>query len=320
LVALLGACASTSKKGAEPVAAAASPDESAQSTEETSRDIEAELRELDVERAQEIVAELQANWPNRADDPLEHPKSLDDVEAILKRDQVTLFQGAIDYLNGVDQTELAPKDLLALYGQIELAWGESYVLLIEIMNGLRAHLETGLEAAPEESKSWMKDTIDDLRLRSEALKLLAVDHITVGTLKAKALIEAHPESYLGHRLLADYFRTVRDWENFDSAVSMVEETNPDSNGLLFLKAAAAFQRDRNLDLATELYDRALAKDPSFVRAQAHKLIIQGSLDGTHRELLALESLNPNHQFVYVAGEAIKRTHAAEASAPERGVN
>jgi tetratricopeptide (TPR) repeat protein len=248
-----------------------------------------------------------------AADPLAAPKSLDDVTAILKRDQVTLFAAAITWLGAQDS-----KDALALHGQIELAWGETYILLVEVIAQLRKELEsraTGLrtQGAPDDAAraklEWIESSSAELALRSAALKLVAIEHIAEGSEKAEALIERHPDSYLGYRLMADYYRTLRDWPKFDEMVARIAEINPKSNGLIFLRGAAAFQMSHDLPKATEQYHQALKNDPQFVRAQAHLLLIQSDLDATHRELLALEKLNPQHQLVVVAGEAIKRAWA-----------
>jgi tetratricopeptide (TPR) repeat protein len=234
--------------------------------------------------------------------------------AVLKTDQVTLFPGAIDYLK--DRTDL---DSLALYGQIELAWGETYMLLMEILMRVRddfaltaEQLEQSdaLDEVAKERLGWLYGSSEELALRIKALELVAIDHLSAGFDLAEQVMLNHADSYLGYRLAADYYRTLRDWENFELMRIAIEERNPESNGLMFLRAAAAMQAEGDRDKADDLYRKALAHDPHFVRAQVHLLIIQSDLEHTYRELLALEKLNPHHQFVALAGPAIKAAYAA----------
>lgn len=265
---------------------------------------------MDLARAKRIVAELEAQWPLREDHPLREPMALEDAEKILKSDQVRLFPFAVRYL---EQQE--GRDPLAMRGQIELAWGEAYMLLMEMLAGLRKDFtaaaedlgaRTDLGPEDEHHLAWLRDSLQGMETRIEAFKFVAVEHITTGSQVADEVLNQHPDNYLGYRLAADYYRTLRDWENFGEMVARIKQTNPKSNGLLFLLGAEALQAKQDRSAAESYYRKALANDPDFVRAQAHLLIIQSDLERTHAELLKLEALNPEHQFVALAGESIKR--------------
>jgi tetratricopeptide (TPR) repeat protein len=314
-----------SQPAQKPQAGAASPDSTAAATAEGQQpgaDAQAEptaaerLKNLDLEAATAIVAEIERYWPLDENDPLANPQSLEDVEAILKRDQVNLFARALAF-TAADSSF----DATVLSGQIELAWGENYMLLMEILLRVRDNFGTAADKLDAQAASaplsttdadrlaWLRGSADELALRIEALKLVSIDHIASGFAKAEEVIEQAPDNYLGYRLEADYYRILRDWENFNAMVAKIKETNKDSNGLLFLLGAAAFQTEHDRAKAEKYYREALAKDPAFVRAQAHLLIIQDQIDRTYAELVALEKLNPNHQFVAIAGDSIKQAYA-----------
>ena len=131
----------------------------------------------------------------------------------------------------------------------------------------------------------------------QLFQVLSLEHTSKGAELAHDVVNNYPESYLGYRLSADHRRMTRDWNKFDLMVSKIETTNPDSNGLVFLRAAAALQRHADLETAEELYRQALANDPQFVRAQAHLVMAQPDLAGIIREFKKLRRLNPNHQVI-----------------------
>lgn len=307
----LAGCASSTARAPDAAAPTASAPEPAVEPAET-KEVSPALEEgpMDIDRARRVVAELEAQWPLADDHPLRNPKTLDEAEQILKLDQVRLFPFAIEYLGSQQGA-----DALALRGQIELAWGEAYVLLMELLGMLKrdfAAQRDALEAlqspSPEDQQrlDWLIDNLRYMEPRMEAFKHVAIDHISKGSQVADQIIADKPESYLGYRLAADYYRTLRDWESFATMVEKIKETNPDSNGLLFLLGAASFQKEADLEAAEGYYRRALTNDPKFVRAQAHLVIIQSEIQRTHEELLALEALNPDHQFVVIAGDSIKK--------------
>jgi tetratricopeptide (TPR) repeat protein len=170
-------------------------------------------------------------------------------------------------------------------------------------------MQQAIRLGPEEEAYLERlQTLSDRIARVvEIFQVISLNHISEGAELATKLIEKFPDSYLGYRVAADHKRLIRDWDGFDLMVKKVESINPDSNGLVFLKGAAALQRDADHETAIEHYERALAKDPDFVRAQSHLVMAQTDLDGLVREYEKLEQLNPNHQMVQWMDAAIEIT-------------
>jgi len=267
--------------------------------------------EMTLEEALTVVDETQARWPLRADHPLGEPKTLEDVEKILKLDQVTLFARGIE----VAQAQGDAVEALALHGQIELAWAEAYMIMVEIMaklhGGFGGSIEKKVAVGQNEEAEDLREGRAQLERAGQAFTLLLVEHLKVGWEKASETIEKYPDSYLGYRVAADYHRLVNDWEAFDHAIAKIKERNPDSNGLRFLQGVgAALQGERDRGAADAFYRDALEHDPDFVRAQAHLLMVQSGPEETHRELLLLKEKNPDHQVVAWIGDRLETAYQA----------
>jgi hypothetical protein len=260
----------------------------------------AEDEPLDLERAEQLIAGVEASWPTNRDDPLWQPKTLDDGMQILKRDQATLFPAGVALARS-----LVGLEALALEAQLELAWGESYLVVMAVLQRLDEELGRVVKELPagagHADREWLDKTIHQNDRYAEALQLLSIAHLTVGSAKADEVMSAHPDSYLGYRLAADYYRTVRDWTRFEAMVARIETLNPKSNGLVFLRGAAAFARDRDVEAASSWFARALDSDRDFLRARAHLVMIQPDLARMMTELAALRAANPQHQLVRFCG-------------------
>jgi tetratricopeptide (TPR) repeat protein len=277
---------------------------------------------MSVEEAKSLVTGLEAaQAKNNAADPLRNPASMDDVLTILKRDQIDLFPAGVAFASkdqGV-QSE-------ALRAQIELAWGEAHLLLSELYlnaaSALRASLRTletrGLldifQKEDTDRIEQIKKTVAQCEQIAEALTITAAEHVAAGSKLSKAVIAKSPSEYIGYRLAADYYRMRQDWENFDVAVAKIEETKPDSIGLVFLKGAAALQRDGDEAKAVSLFQDALQKDPAFTRAQVQMLLAKKEPIGVYGEFEKLRTMNANHQIVVWAGEAITAAYQARVAA------
>jgi len=260
---------------------------------------------LTVEEVEVLIERIEASWPPPADDPLRSPASLGDVLTILKLDQVNLFQKAVDFATRHDGLEAS-----VLEAQIELAWGESYAILMEVLLALGQYVDRSTmhlqlkrrRTAAEETELEGLIALTDRTARVvEAFQLMMMDHNKKGKRLAGDVIAEHPDSYLGYRLAADYYRTVRAWPKFNEMIAKIEAIKPDSNGLVFLKAAAALQRDQDPQGAADLYREALDNDPQFVRAQAHLLMTHQEFAPMYAEFKKLRKLNPNHQVVQWVG-------------------
>jgi tetratricopeptide (TPR) repeat protein len=263
-------------------------------------------------RAQALVDQIEAGWPPPADDPLRHPRTLDDAMAILKLDQTNLFGAAVSVA-----AQNQGLEGLAVEAQLELAWGESYTMVIAVLQRLIWQLDQHSQSLAQNlalSETEARN-LESLRLLTQrtsglvqAFQLVWVVHVSRGMHLAREVMRRYPESYLGYRLAADYYRTTLEWERFEEMVAKAAERNPSSNGLRFLRGAAAFQRDADRDSAAGYYREALANDPNFVRAQAHLVVMQQDVDRLYEEFRVLEQKNPNHPLVRWAGGLIEVAH------------
>jgi len=181
-------------------------------------------------------------------------------------------------------------------------------------------------AAPAgEGGATLRDQAAAMTEVSEALMAMAEHRYAIGKALAEKVIAAAPDSYLGYRVAADYHRLQHQWEAFDQMVAKIEATNPDSNGLLFLRGAAAAQRDFDFRAASEFYRQALQRDPQFIRAQMALMLGQSEIAAVHAELQKLKALNPDHYLVRWTGAAIEADYqqwraeqAAAGAAPDGG--
>lgn len=282
---------------------------------------------MTVEEARNIVVSIEANWPLSDDHPLKQPASYGDAEKILKLDQVRLFPAGIAYIASQKGVEA-----LAMHGQIELAWGEAYIILVDVMGNLDRLYTSTADALQKKSETQsltdnetvrleeLRGATAKLRRAGAAFTALIIEHLTAGSEKAEETISEFPDSYLGYRVAADYHRLMEDWPAFDEMIQKVTERNPDSNGMRFLKGAASFRTEKNRAAAADFYRQALQTDPEFVRAQAHLLMVQIEPQALYDEYLKLKELNPDHQVISWAGDGIETTYrdwkAQQGGAPD----
>lgn len=80
------------------------------------------------------------------------------------------------------------------------------------------------------------------------------------------LITMNPDTYVGHRAMADYYRIIGDRKKMTLELAEVRKLNPKSNGMIFIEGAAKAQFDKDYDGAIATFDRAITNDPKFVKA------------------------------------------------------
>jgi tetratricopeptide (TPR) repeat protein len=278
---------------------------------------------MSLTEAKDIVAALEAQQAKTNEaDPLRKPASGEDLLNILKKDEIDLFAAGAAYAATVEATD--PK-ALALHAQIELAWGEAHLILAELFHDASTRLRQSLRTLntrlsltqTDEQKARIADikkTIEQCDTVSDALNLTAAEHVAIGAKLAQQVITKNPDDYVGYRLAADFYRLRGEWDLFEGMVKKIEATNPESNGLVFLRGTAALQRDGRPSEAADLFRQALAKDPQFTRAQAQLVLSRPTVEDTFGELEKLRALNGNHQIVVWAGPAITAAYNARASA------
>lgn len=271
---------------------------------------------MSMEEAKQVVASFEDKQARAvASDPLANPKSLEDALMILKRDQLGLFGKGVELTAGMEGI-----DAQALHAQIELAWGEAQAILGEVLwdiaerqNRAARRLELkkasgGFALEDDDRLVRLKTSATEASRIAQALNILASEHVAAGAKVARAITEQHPDDYKGYRVAADYYRLRGDWDRFDDMVAKIEQTNPDSNGLVFLRGVAAAHRDEDLAAAAGFFAKALENDPEFVRAQTHLFLAQTSVWNSFEAYEKLKALNPNHQIVVWAGSRIEAAY------------
>lgn len=239
------------------------------------------------------------------------PTSVDECLAVLKSDRIDLFPEAIAYLDTLTTPEAA-----ALRAQVQLAWGEAELTVAEVLASLADGLDDRVRALMVRKVAGADRAAleaDSAKLRlyrstDEALRLLAAEHVATGMEGAQKVIAERPDDYVGYRVAADAHRLRNEWREFSAMIVKVEEANPDSNGLVFLRGVAAQLRDGDAVEASKLYRQALERDPQFVRAQAQLVLVQTNIFEQKKELEKLRAIAPDHQIVRWAGPGIDEAH------------
>jgi hypothetical protein len=312
-------------KPAQPSAAAVAPDQKSASDTSDQKAVaeppakidfaSLKVDEMTSEQALAVVESIKQTWPSSKDNPLLTPKSKEEVLTILKLDQITLFEAGVAYISKQDDAEA-----MALHGQIELAWGEAYLLVDEVLknlrnklNGLKVYLESKenseqFSAAQKKQLCELRANLHELDVKSKAFQMVAAEHIERGSAKAVEMLTKYADNYLGYRLAADYYRLKGMWKEFDDMLKKLQQHNPESNGWVFLQGVEALQKRKDVASATAFFKKAINNDGQFARAQAHLMRAHKEISDIYAELLNLEKINPEHQLVLWAGPNIKMAY------------
>lgn len=239
------------------------------------------------------------------------PTSMAEALAVLKSDRIDAFPDAVAWLSGQPGAEAQ-----ALKAQILLAWGEAELTVAEVLADTAVRLDDGVKSLQlRKSTPEVKALIDGERARvqlyrdtDEALRMLAAEHVAAGVDEAAKYVKDKPDDYVGYRVAADAHRLRDEWQEFAANVAKVEERNPESNGLVFLRGVAAEFRDDDPTEAIKLFKQAVATDPQFIRAQAQLVLVTPSIFEQYKELQKLRELAPDHQLVRWAGPGIEDAH------------
>ncbi|MFH1811301.1 MAG: tetratricopeptide repeat protein [Pseudomonadota bacterium] len=253
------------------------------------------------------------------------PKTLADAQNIVRSDNVSLFPRA----DAVFTAHLAQKpddlDNLTWHAQLYLAWADSTALTgktlstsLQKLGGQRDELKQKLDAGELEGAAKLKararlDEIDWLLPLVEEvqgrLQQVAREKIAIGETKTQAILARHGDSYKGFRLGADLARISEDWDRYSERVQKLEQRNPDSNGLRFLKGVVAFSRDKDYAEAVRFLQEAIAKDPKFTKAQYYLALTylnQRKFDDAVQALDRTLELSPGHPFANAVRSYITR--------------
>lgn len=274
---------------------------------------------MPLDRAMQVVDGLTRRQAALSpDEPLRAPKSLEDVDAILRRDRIDLFGGAVHYA-----LESEDSRAFALQGQIHLAWGEALLVLADLLNDAAARVRAraralemrraagDLDADGRQALESLEKARDESARMAEALNIVGMQHMWAGGDIAREVVARRPDEYIGYRLAADYYRLRHDWLQFDRMIVKLTDLNPDSNGLVFLQGVSVLEREANVAGAQALFRKALERDPSFVRAQVALFLSYPFVGDAYDEYAKLKNANPRHQIVVFADSII--TEAFEAA-------
>ncbi|MBK7859176.1 MAG: hypothetical protein IPJ65_11260 [Archangiaceae bacterium] len=281
-----------------------------------------EHQNLSLEEAQTIVSTLEKK--SGGETPAPQPKTLDEAVELLKSDEISSFAVGADFA----AKDTSPQGK-ALDAQIELAWGEAQHIVSDLLDRATFNLHEeyqllakrsatkGLDAKEQARFTQLEKALDEMAGVSNALTKLGDEHIATGIKKAKDVIAANPNEYLGYRVAADYYRLTEDWANFDVAVKKLEELNPKSNGLVFARAMEAMQRTQDRSKAVTLLEQALQNDPKFTRARAQLLLAHSNIDSAWSVYEALKAAQPHHQIVAWVGPTLEAEREAITAVAER---
>lgn len=288
-------------------------------TEPTGEAAEAQLKRTQINAARDRVARFQMEHFSLMGEKLRSKsKSASDALSILRSDNIGLFPRGVELAKRQGGMEGA-----TLEAQVEIAWGESQVVLSKFLGRVLEQLRPRLVAlevkyeaealTARESRELidLRKTFDEYGSLVESLVITANDHYLRGADVARRIIRDYPEAYQGYRVLADYYRITQDWTKFDEMVAKIEARNPDSVGLLFLRGVEARDRKGDDNQAKSYLEQALWRDQLFVRARVHLLLTQSSDEGVDRQYELLRRASPYHQIVLWGPSLMAKVYVAK---------
>ncbi len=240
---------------------------------------------------------------------------LQDAEKMLRLDDFRNFEEAeINFLTlrlyNRENTHIA-----GWLAQLYVAWAEQ---LQNEVNILRMRLKriktTGSQKEIEAAYHLMDYRISQLNEVEDAAKGIC-----------NLLISYNSEAYISHRVMADYYRLMGDEKMMNQELEEVEKLNPDSNGLVFVRGAGLMRFHGKYMEALALFEKAIKKDPGFVKAVFYKGLVYSALgDSTKADEVMREVLkaSPNHPgaktFLSKTAYIKELGDEARANMPEAG--
>ncbi len=243
------------------------------------------------------------------------PSTPEHAQNIVRSDNAALFPRADAFFTG--HLKKHPDDLAnqTWHAQLFLAWADSSTLTAKTLatsverlgkqrDKLSGQLEagelSGVKKLQAEQKldelAWLLPLTEEMQRR---LLGVAADKLEIGKQKTEAILAKHADTYEGYRLAADLARIGENWEGYGEAVRQLEQHNPDSNGLRFLRGVVAFARDKNYSEAEQYLGEAVAKDPKFTKAQYYLALSHLNRRQFEEAVAALDKtleISPGHPF------------------------
>lgn len=213
--------------------------------------------------------------------------TLDAAKRMLKLDDYHEFEKAEFRFIAVRIWRMADVEVAGWLAQLYVAWADQ---LKSEISFLRLQYKAACEYCKEDEQKSLKSLVD-----YRAAKLEEVEENA--RLLCNMLRAYYPNHYLTHRVMADYFRIMGDHEKAEDRLLIVEDLNPGSVGLIFLKGAMMADFDKSYISAVAFYDKALERDPDFIKALYFKAMAYVKMGN---DKLAKESMkevlakSPNH--------------------------
>ena len=235
---------------------------------------------------------------------LKAPQNYNQAYSCLRSDNIAQFR------YGMAQGErLGGPRGLSLYWQLHLAWSEALATLATVQRRIREEFAPKIESARKRVDSnpfndrdlaFLNDLLrryDELESLAQALEQESILMMQKAAPGIRYITDTYRDSYLVHRVAADYYRMTGDWEGFDKATAEVERLNPASVGLIFARAQEALLRFGDIKKTRSLLNQALLRDPEFARARVHLMMLEPNFGRFERELVNFARYRPTHQLV-----------------------
>lgn len=287
-----------------------------------------QLRAADATKA---LADLEARISlSPEDEALRHPKSLDDVRTILRRDVVYLFEEGAAFAHAQNSRE---GRFVEAY--LELLLGESQLVASQVLGMQAAWVSGDMRIGRATLATEHTQVTDRARLLgqlvraveegnaiADALGVVGPTHLARGANVIRTLRAEAPDDARTFLLLAEYHRLRGEWSEFDAAITAAEagEAANKIPAMRYLRAMEQLERHRKPERGDAILREALAVNPKFVRAQAALVVMAKNPRIAMRELARLKKASEDHYLVMLleptlaAEQELLRLQNAEAPA------
>jgi predicted Zn-dependent protease len=149
----------------------------------------------------------------------------------------------------------------------------------------------------QEVAEKMKRDLGNLEEKHKSKTAEAKEKLEKGFALSEELIKNAPASYLGYRVSADFYRLKGDKAKAEEQIKKIEELNPESAGLRFVRGAILLDFDGKPGDAVKEFEAAIQKDAAFVKAQYFIGLALDKSDDEPGAIKAMETvlmISPNH--------------------------
>jgi hypothetical protein len=265
---------------------------------------DSDLRAKDARRTVDELARHIQLGPE--DEAVKSPRSLADVQAILRRDTVYLFAAGAAYSRGLDTLEGRLSE-----ATLELLLGESQLVASQVLSTQEAWVGADLRIAraslategaqPSTDRGRMLAqlirVVEEGNKLADALGIVAPEHLVRGAEVIRRVRKEAPTDPRTFELLAEYHRLRGEWAEFEAAMRSAEATDRTSPALCYLRGMEQLERFRRPDLGAAAMRECVKRFPRFVRAQAGLVLMATTPTDRIAELERLRATNGDHYLV-----------------------